>query len=132
MKVVLESGTEDTQTDWVENQTREPEDMQAILRFPSTVDPAARKSEREAVIQVVAVELDENDADPVTKGKCGVLLQGETIATFGDGLLEPDGGERIDTDVEAEGNEGEDAHDNSDRADSNEDRGDPNLGLLAD
>lgn len=106
--------------------------MQAILRFPRPVVPAARKSEREAVIQAVPIELNENNADPVTEGKGGVLLQGEAIATIGDGLLEPDGGERIDTDVEAEGDEGEDTHNNGDRTDANEDRGDPNLGLLND
>lgn len=105
--------------------------MQAVFRLPGTVVPAACESEREPVVQVVPVELDEDDSDPVAEGKRRVLLQGETVATLCDRLLEPDRGKRVYADIEAEGDEGEDAHNNSDRTNADEDGSDPNFGLLS-
>jgi hypothetical protein len=58
------------------------------------------------------------------------LLQGETVATLCDRLLEPDRGKRVYADIEAEGDEGEDAHDDGDGADADENGSDPNFGLL--
>lgn len=102
-----------------------------ILGLPGAVVQAARDGERDSVVQAVPKELDEDDADPVAEGECGVLLEGEPVASGRDGLLEPDGGERIDPDVETEGDEGEDAHDNCDGTDADENRGNPNFDLCS-
>jgi hypothetical protein len=119
VKVVLQGCAEYPKTNWIDDETRNPEDVETILGLPYSVVKAPCQSERDAVVQNVSENESDYNTDPMAEGKCSVLLECETVATFCDGFLEPDGCQSVDADVKPEGDQSEDAHNDSHWTNSN-------------
>lgn len=100
--MILEGCAEDAQSDRVEDQAGDPENVQSVLGLPDAVVEAFRERERNPVVDVVAVNLDNEDADPVAECECRVLFKREAVAVLRGGFLDPYRDEGIDADVEPE------------------------------
>ena len=66
MKVVLESGAKDTQTDGHKYDRRDPERVQTIFRLPGAIS-APREHQGNSVIEEVAPDLGGQHSKPETE-----------------------------------------------------------------
>lgn len=102
--------------DWVEDQGRDPENVQPILGLPDAVVEASGDGHGDAVVEVVAQRLHDDEADPVAEREGCVLFECEAVSAGVDGFLQPHGHESVDAHVESKRDQREQAHDDGDWA----------------
>lgn len=62
--MILESGSEYSQSDWQHNSTWQPETVEAPLRLPDTVTEAFTEVKRESVRDKSSIYFPNNDSNP--------------------------------------------------------------------
>jgi hypothetical protein len=90
-----------TEANRLQDKTGKPQRMKTILRLPCAAI-ARSKPQRDAIAEILPVEEARQEADPVHKGEGRVVGDAEAVAAGFDGLLQPDGRQGVEGDVEAE------------------------------